>query len=70
MNGTSSSVQNRSLSDWYSSIKNGHIKLPRFQRMEAWLKNEGKEQFFIRRSASTIELAGEDTHKYITDDWE
>lgn len=33
---TSSSAQNRSLSDWYSSIKNGHIKLPRFQRMEVW----------------------------------
>ena len=36
MNGTSSSAQNRCLSDWYSSIKKGHIKLPRFQRMEAW----------------------------------
>ena len=39
MNGTSSSAQNRSLSEWYSSIKNGHLKLPRFQRMEAWDNN-------------------------------
>ncbi len=33
---TSSSAQNRELTDWYSKIKNGNIKLPRFQRMEAW----------------------------------
>ena len=34
----SSSAQNRSLGDWYSMIKLGQIKLPRFQRMEAWDK--------------------------------
>ena len=33
---TSSSAQNRQLTDWYTKIKNGNIKLPRFQRMEAW----------------------------------
>lgn len=33
---TSSSAQNRQLADWYTKIKNGNIKLPRFQRMEAW----------------------------------
>ncbi len=33
---TSSSAQNRQLVDWYSKIKNGNIKLPRFQRMESW----------------------------------
>ena len=33
---TSSSAQNRQLTDWYSKIKTGNIKLPRFQRMEAW----------------------------------
>lgn len=33
---TSSSAQNRRLVDWYTKIKNGNIKLPRFQRMEAW----------------------------------
>ena len=33
---TSSSAQNRELTDWYVKIKNGNIKLPRFQRMEAW----------------------------------
>ncbi|MET6989182.1 GmrSD restriction endonuclease domain-containing protein [Sediminicola arcticus] len=33
---TSSSAHNRQLVDWYTKIKNGNIKLPRFQRMEAW----------------------------------
>lgn len=33
---SSSSAQNRQLADWYTKIKNGNIKLPRFQRMEAW----------------------------------
>lgn len=33
---TSSSAHNRELADWYNKIKNGNIKLPRFQRMEAW----------------------------------
>lgn len=33
---TSSSAQNRKLTDWYNKIQNGNIKLPRFQRMEAW----------------------------------
>lgn len=29
-------ADNRELSDWYKDIKNGKIKLPRFQRFEAW----------------------------------
>lgn len=33
---TSSSALNRELADWYSAIRNGHLRLPRFQRMEAW----------------------------------
>ncbi len=33
---SSSSAQNRQLADWYNNIKTGKIKLPRFQRMEAW----------------------------------
>jgi hypothetical protein len=33
---SSSSAQNRQLADWYAKIKSGNIKLPRFQRMEAW----------------------------------
>ena len=36
---SSSSAQNRELADWYVKIKNGNIKLPRFQRMEAWDKS-------------------------------
>ncbi len=36
MNTSSSSAQDRSLGEWYNLIKNGHIKLPNFQRMEAW----------------------------------
>jgi len=35
----SSNAQNRSLGDWYNMIKLGQIKLPRFQRMEAWDRN-------------------------------
>jgi len=38
----SSSAQNRSLGDWYNMIKLGQIKLPRFQRMEAWDRNRIK----------------------------
>ncbi|CAI2719370.1 DUF262 domain-containing protein [Nitrospina watsonii] len=29
-------ARNRNLADWYVKIKNGEIKLPRFQRFEAW----------------------------------
>ena len=29
-------ARNRSLKVWYGKIKNGEIKLPRFQRFEAW----------------------------------
>ncbi len=36
MSETSSSAQDRKLANWYTRIKNGSIKLPRFQRMEAW----------------------------------
>lgn len=35
----SSSAQNRPLNDWYTQIRLGQIKLPRFQRMEAWDRN-------------------------------
>ncbi len=38
----SSSAQNRPLGDWYNMIKRGQIKLPRFQRMEAWDRNRIK----------------------------
>lgn len=38
----SSSAQNRSLGDWYNMVKLGQIKLPRFQRMEAWDRNRIK----------------------------
>ena len=33
---TSSEARNRSLDKWYNLIENGQIKLPRFQRFEAW----------------------------------
>lgn len=36
MEASSSSAQNRQLTDWYTKIENGNIKFPRFQRMEAW----------------------------------
>lgn len=29
-------AQNRNMKDWYGKIKRGEIKLPRFQRFEAW----------------------------------
>ena len=29
-------ARNRKLVDWYGKIKRGEIKLPRFQRFEAW----------------------------------
>jgi len=29
-------ARNRKLGDWYGRIINGEIKLPRFQRFEAW----------------------------------
>ena len=29
-------ARNRKLSDWYGKVRNGEIKLPRFQRFEAW----------------------------------
>lgn len=32
----SSKAQDRSLGHWYSLIQSGQLKLPRFQRMEAW----------------------------------
>ena len=38
----SSSAHNRSLGDWYNMVKLGQIKLPRFQRMEAWDRNRIK----------------------------
>ena len=33
---TSSIAQDRKLADWYTRIKQGQVKLPRFQRHEAW----------------------------------
>jgi hypothetical protein len=32
-------ARNRKIEDWYSKIKYGEIKLPRFQRFEAWDRN-------------------------------
>lgn len=32
-------ARNRKLQDWYVKVKNGEIKLPRFQRFEAWDKH-------------------------------
>ena len=29
-------ARNRNVKGWYMKIKNGEIKLPRFQRFEAW----------------------------------
>jgi len=35
----SSKALDRPLSDWFSTISNGQVKLPRFQRLEAWDKH-------------------------------
>lgn len=35
----SSSAHDRPLADWYTQVRQGQIKLPRFQRMEAWDRN-------------------------------
>ena len=32
----SSSARDRKLSDWYERIRTGQLRLPRFQRFEAW----------------------------------
>ena len=32
----SSNARDRKLSDWYERIRTGQLKLPRFQRFEAW----------------------------------
>ena len=29
-------ARNRKIEDWYGKVKRGEIKLPRFQRFEAW----------------------------------
>ena len=34
-----SEARNRSLELWYNRVKGGEIKLPRFQRFEAWDNN-------------------------------
>ena len=34
----SSSAQDRQVSVWFQKIENGEIKLPRFQRHQAWDK--------------------------------
>jgi len=39
---SSSKAQNRELAVWFQKIKNGEIKLPRFQRFEAWDRNRIK----------------------------
>lgn len=36
---SSSKAQDRELAVWYSKVKGGDIKLPRFQRFEAWDRN-------------------------------
>lgn len=32
-------ARNRKLSDWYGKVQRTEIKLPRFQRFEAWDRN-------------------------------
>ena len=32
-------ARNRKLSDWYGKVQRAEIKLPRFQRFEAWDRN-------------------------------
>lgn len=41
----SSKAQDRSLGHWYMLIQSGHLKLPRFQRMEAW--DRGRVKGFL-----------------------
>ncbi len=36
---SSSKAENRELKAWYNLVKEGNIKLPRFQRGAAWDKN-------------------------------
>ncbi|MGX2953424.1 GmrSD restriction endonuclease domain-containing protein [Shewanella sp. JL219SE-S6] len=38
-------AQDRSLGDWYNAIENGRVKLPRFQRYEAWDKRRIQSLF-------------------------
>ncbi|MFJ5978461.1 GmrSD restriction endonuclease domain-containing protein [Pseudarthrobacter oxydans] len=33
-------ARNRSLNDWFSRVRSGQLRLPRFQRFEAWSHNE------------------------------
>lgn len=33
-------ARNRALTDWFSRVRTGQVKLPRFQRFEAWSHNE------------------------------
>ena len=35
----SSSAQDRQIAVWFQKIENGEIKLPRFQRPQAWDRN-------------------------------
>ena len=66
----SSSAQNRSLGDWYNMIKLGQIKLPRFQRMEAWDRNRIKSfiDTIIKNLPVGVSLIYErgDTEKFIS----
>lgn len=39
---SSSKAQDRELAVWFTKIKSGEIKLPRFQRFEAWDRNRIK----------------------------
>ncbi len=39
---TSSKAENRELKSWYGLVKSGRVKLPRFQRAEAWDRNRIK----------------------------
>lgn len=36
-------ARNRSLSDWLTRIESGQLRLPRFQRFEAWGYREVKD---------------------------
>jgi len=35
-----------------------------------WLKNKGKEKFFVRRLGSTTEIKGQEMSQYISDHWD
>jgi hypothetical protein len=44
-------ARNRKLTDWYGKIQRAEIKLPRFQRFEAW--DRGESVAFLKWSSKT-----------------